>query len=114
VFPQVASLFSQVGLPVNTRGLVFDDVKMTPQDGGTVVVDGTITNVTDKPLDVPRLRFAWRDATGIEVATWTVLPPHTQLKPGERQTFHTQLGAAPPDGHDVMLRFFDRRDLPRS
>src|SRR5262249_37425557 len=64
--PQTAGLFSSIGLPVNLRGLSLDDVKTTEtHEGVTVlVVDGTIANLTRQPLEVPRLRFAVRNAAG--------------------------------------------------
>ncbi len=48
-FPQTASLYAAIGLPVNLRGLFFEDVKSTGefQDGVTVlIVEGTIVNLT--------------------------------------------------------------------
>ena len=114
VFPQTASLFSQLGLSVNVRGIVLDNVKMTTEsDGALLVVDGTISNVTDKPLEVPRMRFALRDGSGAEIATWTALPSRPMLGPGESQQFRTQLSSPPADGRDLLIRFFARRDLGR-
>ena len=36
-----------------------------------------------KPVEVPRLRFAVRNATGQEIYTWTALPSRSILGPGE-------------------------------
>ena len=60
-FPQTASLFSMLGMPVNLRGLIFQDVKSRSEfhDGVMVlVVEGVIVNLTRNTLEVPRLRFA--------------------------------------------------------
>ena len=113
-FPQTASLFAAIGLPVNLRGLIFENVKSAGEfvDGVTVmVVQGTIVNLTGKTLEVPRLRFALRSASGHEVYAWTAVPTRTMLSPGEELAFRSRLASPPPDGRDVIVRFFNRRDI---
>jgi len=112
--PQTASLFSAVGLPVNLRGLSLDDVKtsMEAHDGVTVlVVQGTIANLTRQPLEVPRLRFAVRNPAGYEVYAWTALPAESVLAPGDRAPFRSRLASPPADAQDIIVRFFNRRDV---
>ena len=112
--PQTASLFSAVGLPVNLRGLSFDDVRTTVEtrDGVSVlVVEGAIVNQTRQPLEVPRLRFAVRNAGGYEVYAWTVLPAEPVLAPGDRAPFRSRLASPPADAQDIIVRFFNRRDV---
>jgi predicted Zn finger-like uncharacterized protein len=112
--PQTASLFAALGLPVNLRGLLFEGVKSTGEfhDGMMVlVVEGTIVNMTRTTLDVPRLRFAVRNGTGHEVYAWTALPGRTLLASGETLPFRTRLASPPPDGREVIVRFFNRRDV---
>jgi predicted Zn finger-like uncharacterized protein len=112
--PQTASLFSAVGLPVNLRGLSFDDVKTSVETNDSVtvlVVQGTIANLTRQPLDVPRLRFAVRNAGGYEVYAWTALPTEPVLAPGDRAPFRSRLASPPADAQDIIVRFFNRRDV---
>jgi len=112
--PQTASLFSAIGLPVNLRGLSFDDVRTSVEtkDGVTVlVVEGTIANETRQPLEVPRLRFAVRNAGGYEVYAWTALPTEPVLAPGIRAPFRSRLASPPADAQDIIVRFFNRRDV---
>lgn len=112
--PQTASLFAAVGLPVNLRGLTFENVTSSTEisDGLPVlVVEGTIVNVTRKPLDVPRLRFALRNNAGHEVYAWTAQPPKPMVGSGNGLVFRTRLASPPPDGRDVIVRFFNRRDV---
>lgn len=112
-FPQTASLFAKIGLPVNLRGLSFIDVRSRGEfvDGAMVlVVEGTIVNLTPKALEVPRLRFGLRSATGHEVYAWTSLPTQTMLGSGDGLPFRSRLASPPPDGRDVIVRFFSRRD----
>lgn len=111
--PQTASLFAAIGLPVNLRHLKFEDVKISKeaQDGVNIlIVDGVIVSTGSKPAEVPRLRFAARNATGQEVYTWTALPSRSILGPGERLGFHSRLASPPADANDVMVRFFNAQD----
>jgi hypothetical protein len=114
VAPQTAKLYAAIGLPVNVRGLAFSDVTTTTetQDGVQVLlVEGTIASVSKGMVEIPRLRFAVRNAAGQDVYAWTTLPERSMLAPGETLAFHSRLASPPPDGHDVLVRFFNRRDL---
>lgn len=112
--PQTAALFAAVGLPVNLRGLEFEDIKIANEthDGVNVlVVDGNIVGSTAKPVEVPRLRFAVRNATGQEIYTWTAQPTRSILGAGETLAFRSRLASPPADVKDVLVRFFNRRDI---
>src|SRR5262249_53422058 len=70
--PQTASLFSAIGLPVNLRNLKFENMRIskeTQESLSALVIEGTIVSISNKPAEVPRLRFAARDAAGQEVYT---------------------------------------------
>ncbi len=111
--PQMASLYAAIGLPVNVRGLVFTDIRIAndTQDGVPVLtVEGAIANVVPTAVEVPRLRFALRNAAGVEVYSWTAMPAQTVLGPGETLPLRTRLASPPGDVHDVQVRFFNRRD----
>ena len=113
-FPQAASLFAAIHLPVNLRGLDFADVKSseeTDQGVPVLVVDGKIVNVTNQVLEVPRLRLALHNAAGREVYAWTALPTSSVLGPGDSLPFRTRLASPPTDGKAVMVRFFNKRDV---
>ncbi len=114
LLPQTATLYAGVGLPVNLRGLTFENLKTVHefQDGVTVlVVTGNIANATRNAVEVPRLRFALRNGMGQEIYAWTALPARSPLGPGETLAFRTRLASPPSDGRDVAVRFFTRRDL---
>jgi hypothetical protein len=67
-FPKTTSLFAAVG--VNLRNLKFANMRISKetQDGlSSLIVEGTIVCITNRPVEVPRLRFAARDAAGQEV-----------------------------------------------
>jgi hypothetical protein len=114
LMPQTASLFAAIGLPVNLRGIAFSDVTTATEASEGVpvlLVKGHITNITRQPREVPRLRFAMRNAAGNEVYAWTSLPAKTMLAPGEAESFETRLASPPADGQAVVVRFFTRRDI---
>jgi predicted Zn finger-like uncharacterized protein len=112
--PQTAALFSVIGLPVNLRGLSFDDIKTsveTHEGVSVLVVEGTIANLTRQPMELPRLRFAVRNAAGYEVYAWTALPGQPVLASGDRAPFRSRLASPPADAQDIIVRFFTRRDV---
>lgn len=112
-FPQTASLFAAVGLPVNLRHLKFENMRISKetQEGlSALVIEGTIVSVASKATEVPRLRFAARDASGQEIYTWNALPSRSILGPGEKLDFRSRFVSPPPNATDVMVRFFTPQD----
>jgi len=111
--PQTASLFSAIGLPVNLRNLKFDNMRIskeTQESLSSLVIEGTIVSISNKPTEVPRLRFAARDAMGQEIYTWTSMPSRSILGPGEKLEFRSRLVSPPPTASDVIVRFFNPQD----
>jgi predicted Zn finger-like uncharacterized protein len=114
LMPQTASFYARLGLPVNLRGLAFENLStVTEQHEGVpiLVVEGDIVNETRKIVDVPRLRFAVRNPARQEIYSWTAVLPRTLLPPGDAVPFRTRLASPPPDVHDVLVRFLNRNDI---
>lgn len=114
LLPQTAAFYRLVGLEVNLRGLAFRDVKLSSEtvDGKQVlVIEGAIVAQGKKPLDIPRLRFAVPDAQGAEIYAWNTVLEQTVLQPGERAFFRSRLASPPPEGRNIDIRFFNRRDI---
>ena len=114
LLPQTAGFYRMVGFEVNLRGLAFRDVKVTSEtvDGKQVlVIEGAIVGQTRKPVDIPRLRFSVRDAQGAEIYAWNAVLEQTVLQPGERAFFKSRLASPPPEGRNIDIRFFNRRDI---
>jgi len=112
--PQMGSFYSMIGLPVNLRGLVFNDVKISNEthDGVPVlVVEGLIVSMVGVPVDLPRIRFALRNAAGAEIYSWTAQPSQAVLESGESLPFRSRLASPPPEGQDLQVRFFTKRDV---
>jgi predicted Zn finger-like uncharacterized protein len=111
--PQTASLFAAIGLTVNLRHLTFEDVKITKEENDGVpvlVVEGTIASQSNKPVEVPRIRFAMRNATGQEIYAWTTRPGRSILEPGDKLPFRSRLASPPAEASDVMVRFVKAGD----
>jgi predicted Zn finger-like uncharacterized protein len=114
ILPQTASFYAMLGLPVNLRGLAFDKVATTMEQHEGVpilVVEGNVYNNARKTEDVPRLKFIVRNTARQEVYSWMLAPSRNALQPGEAESFRTRLASPPPDAHDIVLRFVNRRDI---
>jgi predicted Zn finger-like uncharacterized protein len=112
--PQTASLYAAIRIPVNLRGLVFTDIvtHTETQDGVKVLlIDGVIKSQSRRVAEVPRLRFAVRNAAGQEIYNWTALPARNAIAPGTSMPFRSRLASPPPETRAVLVRFFNRRDL---
>jgi hypothetical protein len=112
-FPQTASLFAAVGLPVNLRNLKFENMRISKeaQEGlSSLIIEGTIVSVSNRPSEVPRLRFSARDSAGQEVYTWTAMPGRGIVGPGEKLDFRTRFVSPPDNAVDLMVRFVNAQD----
>ncbi len=115
--PQTASLYAAIGLGVNLRGLVLSDVSVEVQNSNgaqVLLVQGRIVSVARHTVEVPRLRFAARNANGNEIYSWTALPGRSLLSADETLEFQSRLATPPPETREVVVRFFNRRDLAAS
>jgi predicted Zn finger-like uncharacterized protein len=113
LLPQTASLYARIGLPVNLRGLAFENIKTAREveDGvPMLIVEGEIVGTTGRHTEVPRLRFAVTDSTGKEIYAWTARPARTLLPPGEALPFRSRLASPPAEASGISVRFFNRRD----
>jgi predicted Zn finger-like uncharacterized protein len=114
LLPQTAMFYKMVGLEVSLRGLTFKDVKITSEtvEGKPVlVIEGVIVGEGRKPVELPRLRFSVRDAQGAEIYAWNAVLEQAVLKPGEAAWFKSRLASPPPEGRNIDVRFFSKRDL---
>jgi predicted Zn finger-like uncharacterized protein len=114
LLPQTAAFYKMVGLDVNLRGLLFKDVKVTSEnvEGKQVlVIEGVIVGQAKKPVELPRLRFSVRDAQGAEIYAWNAVLEQAVLKPGEKAWFKSRLASPPPEGRNIDVRFFNKRDI---
>jgi predicted Zn finger-like uncharacterized protein len=114
LLPQTAAFYNMVGLDVNLRGLSFKDVKVSSEnvEGKQVlVIEGVIVGQAKKPVELPRLRFSVRDGQGAEIYAWNAVLEQPVLKPGEKAWFKSRLASPPPEGRNIDVRFFNKRDI---
>jgi predicted Zn finger-like uncharacterized protein len=115
--PELASLYSAIGFPVNLRGLEFQNIrtKQEIQDGITVLaIEGEVENVANRAVELPRVRLSVLGENGVEVYSWTALLPRSILYPHERVPFKSRLASPPAAGKEIMVRFLTRGDLTAS
>lgn len=111
--PQSARVFAAIGLPVNLRGLVFQDVKSvaeTHEGIGVLSIEGKVINVSSADRAVPKLRFSVRDARSHELYSWTAVPTKDVLGPGETLDFQSRLASPQAEAQSILVRFFTKRD----
>ena len=116
LLPQTAAFYKMIGLDVNLPGLVFKGMKIsteTVEGKPVLVIEGVIVGEARKPVELPRLRFSIRDAQGAEIYAWNTVLEQTVLKPGEAAWFKSRLASPPPEGRNIDVRFFSKRDIAR-
>jgi predicted Zn finger-like uncharacterized protein len=114
LLPQTAGFYKLVGLDVNLRGLEIKDVKIsseTVEGKPVLVIEGVITAATRKTVELPRLRFSVRDAQGAEIYAWNAVLEQPSLQPGEKAWFKSRLASPPPEGRNIDVRFFNKKDV---
>jgi hypothetical protein len=117
IAPELASLYAAIGLPVNLRGLEFQNIrtKQEIQDGVTVLaIEGEVENIAQGAVELPRVRLAVLGDNGVELYSWTALLPRSILYPHERVPFKSRLASPPAASKEIMVRFLSRRDLMAS
>ncbi|PCJ92756.1 MAG: hypothetical protein COA52_07305 [Hyphomicrobiales bacterium] len=108
-FPDLASLYATIGIEVNLRGLIFEDVRTVrrPENGVAIlVVEGTIRNTSTKRQSIPKLHFilSGRDR---EVYAWQDKATQQSLEVGEFAQFRTVLASPPDVADELHVRFFN-------
>jgi predicted Zn finger-like uncharacterized protein len=107
-WPQTASVYAALGLPVNPVGLVIEDVRAEPslQEGhATLAVSGAIRNVEDHPVMAPPLRISLLNRQGKRVAGQIAALANARIPPGETRRFTTAIFDPPFSGEDLQVDF---------
>jgi predicted Zn finger-like uncharacterized protein len=110
VWPQSATLYSVIDMPVNTRGLAFADLsqsKIEEADGQVLQISGRVVNVADRELAVPEIRISLRDVEERELYGWTFNAGANILAPGQSHTFTTRLPNPPGEARRADLTFME-------
>jgi predicted Zn finger-like uncharacterized protein len=111
MWPQTASLYAGVGLPVNAIGLAIEQTHAEPglQDGhATLVLSGVIRNVTDHAVVAPPLRISILNAQGKRVAGQIAVLGNSRIPPGESRHFVTAILDPPASYDSASFEFTDK------
>jgi len=107
-WPQTASVYAAIGLPVNSVGLVIEDVRADPsleQGHAVLAVSGVIRNVVDRVVSAPPLRISLMNAQGKRVAGQIDALANARIPPGETRHFVTAIFDPPFSAHDLLVEF---------
>jgi len=113
LWPQSASLYAMLSMPVNVRGIEFEAVtfRRETEDGQPVLaVTGKLVNVTARELPVPEIRVSLSDDEKRELYHWTFTPGVTTLGPHEESAFVTRLSSPPREARHLEVRFAQAGD----
>jgi hypothetical protein len=72
-------------------------------------VEGEIRNITNRPLKVPTVVFALRNAVDVEVYQWAADVRSDALPGGERTLFLARIPSPPKSIESVQVRFAKSR-----
>lgn len=107
-WPQSASAFAAVGLPVNVVGLVIEEQKaaLGYEDGRpAVLVTGALRNVSGKPVTAPPLRITLLDGEDHNIGVKVSRISNAQVPAGETRTFAVRLQDPPESVANVEIGF---------
>ena len=112
-FPGTAGAYAALGMPVDLTGLdlTIEAQAMTSSSDGatTLVVTGSIANVTGEERPVPPIRATLFNKDKAELHSWTFDAGVASLKPGETHAFRQELAQPPADTYQVYAHFADGR-----
>jgi len=114
LMPQTAGFYKLAGININLRNLAFENVRVSTEtvNGAPVtVIEGAVVGLSIKPVEVPRLRFVVRDAQGTAVYAWNAVLEQGFVNPGDKVMFKSRLASPPPNAHELVVRFFNKRDV---
>jgi hypothetical protein len=110
LWPESASLYAALGMPVNVRGMALVNVSYQQdfEDGQPVLsVSGKVVNISDRELAVPELRAVLTDDSMHELYHWTFDVGVPTLKAGAESSFITRLSSPPAEARNINIRFAD-------
>ena len=110
VWPESASVYAVLGMPVNVRGMALTNIayKQDIEDGQPVLsVTGKVVNISNHELPVPQLRAVLTDDSMREVYRWTFNAGVATLQAGAESDFTTRLSSPPPEARNLNITFAD-------
>lgn len=108
LWPNAASFYAAIGMPVNVRGLAFENVSHTvdEEDGQRLLaITGKIVNIGQRELPIPQVKISLADSERHELYTWDFDVGVATLKPGETTDFVQRLTNPPATAVFIDVRF---------
>ena len=108
LWPASQAAYAGIGLPVNSLGLVIEQVRVESAfQGGRPVfaVSGAIRNVGDAAVTAPALRISLLDRAGKPVAAKIIRPLDGRVPAGARRHFAIAMLDPPARAHDLEVTF---------
>ncbi len=108
LWPATAGAYASVGLPVNTVGLVIENIKAEPslEDGhAAVTITGIMRNITDHAVIAPPLRVELRNAKDKRVAGRIAAAADPKIPPSEIRHFAITILDPPRTAKDLVIDF---------
>ncbi len=108
VLPASQAAFAGVGLPVNTLGLVLENVRAQPvfQGGRPVLaVTGSIRSIGDEAVTAPPIRISLLDRAGRPVAAKVATPLDARVPSRATRHFAITIVDPPAAAHDLKVTF---------
>lgn len=106
--PDLAGLYTAIGLPVNLDGLVIEEVvaeRTDPLDRERLTLRGSIRNVSGAEQGVPVLSASLYDMAGIPAGSRGFDPPARSIAPSEATAFHVEFTSVPESAVEIVIRF---------
>ena len=107
--PDLASLYSTLGMNVNVVGVEIEmvDVRLEQKSGSPVLsIETELINPGTEPVILPSVEFSVLGKERLALYSWTIGPDHVGLGPGERKQIETSI-AAPAQAKYLTLRVFN-------
>jgi predicted Zn finger-like uncharacterized protein len=115
-WPQTASAYAAIGLPVNPTGLVIEQIHAEPSlDAGhaTLAISGVIRNVVGHDVVAPPLRISLLNAQGKRVAGQIDALGNARIPPGETRHFVTSIVDPPFSAANLQVDFAVGAAIPK-
>lgn len=106
LWPSAEHFYAAIGWPAEPPGTGLEISAIVPsRTPNGLVIEGAVTNISQLPHRVPRLRVALRDAGRKEVTSKIIAPPKPELLPGEVEHFRTPFANPPDAATGVVVTF---------
>jgi predicted Zn finger-like uncharacterized protein len=107
-WPRSAAAYAAVGLPVNSIGLVLENVKAEPalkSGRAALSISGQIRNVEDQIVTAPPLTINLLNKAGKPVVTQIARAADPRVPPGQSRHFAIDILDPPTSAHDLEVSF---------